>query len=175
MLDSRYKFVNFRVGTHPSSSMRWSLVRPALVSFLRPFSRISRSASEICPGITLKYRNHHLCHVFSSSSLLLILLLLCYRYIKSMRLEYEPIQPATARLKCAPQSDPNRLNSRHVQRFRGGLVFKAHRLLYHPTLDSKVIKKQKTIRFKQIQFGSPSCVLSQRRNLLSGPRHSFTK
>jgi hypothetical protein len=29
------------------------------------------------------------------------------------------------------------------QRFRGGLVFKAHRLLYHRTLGSRVIKKKK--------------------------------
>jgi len=28
-------------------------------------------------------------------------------------------------------------------RFRGGLVFKAHRWLYHPTLGSRVIKKKK--------------------------------
>jgi len=33
---------------------------------------------------------------------------------------------------------------RNVQRFRGGLVFKAHRLLYHSTLDLRVIKKKKT-------------------------------
>jgi len=31
----------------------------------------------------------------------------------------------------------------NVQRFRGGLVFKAHRLLYHPTLGVRVIKKKK--------------------------------
>jgi hypothetical protein len=30
-----------------------------------------------------------------------------------------------------------------VERFRGGLVFKAHRLLYHSTLGSRVIKKKK--------------------------------
>jgi hypothetical protein len=30
-----------------------------------------------------------------------------------------------------------------VRRFRGGLVFKAHRLLYHLTLGSRVIKKKK--------------------------------
>jgi len=30
-----------------------------------------------------------------------------------------------------------------VKRFRGGLVFKAHRLLYHSTLGSRVIKKKK--------------------------------
>jgi len=29
-----------------------------------------------------------------------------------------------------------------VKRFRGGLVFKAHRLLYHSTLGSRVIKKK---------------------------------
>ena len=32
---------------------------------------------------------------------------------------------------------------RNVQRFRGGLVFKAHRLLYHLTLGWRVIKKKK--------------------------------
>ena len=32
---------------------------------------------------------------------------------------------------------------RNVQRFRGGLVFKAHRLLYHSTLSLRVIKKKK--------------------------------
>jgi len=32
---------------------------------------------------------------------------------------------------------------RNVTRFRGGLVFKAHRLLYHSTLGSRVIKKKK--------------------------------
>jgi len=30
-----------------------------------------------------------------------------------------------------------------VKRFRGGLVFKAHRLVYHSTLSSRVIKKEK--------------------------------
>jgi len=30
-----------------------------------------------------------------------------------------------------------------VQRFRGGLVFKAHRLLYHSTLGLRVIKKKR--------------------------------
>ena len=29
----------------------------------------------------------------------------------------------------------------NVQRFRGGLVFKAHRLLYHSTLGLRVIKR----------------------------------
>jgi len=32
---------------------------------------------------------------------------------------------------------------RNVQQFRGGLVFKAHRLSYHSTLDLRVIKKKK--------------------------------
>jgi len=30
-----------------------------------------------------------------------------------------------------------------VQRFRGGLVFEAHRLLYHSTLGLRVIEKKK--------------------------------
>ena len=33
----------------------------------------------------------------------------------------------------------------NVQRFRGGLVFKAHRRLYHSTLDLRVIKKKKKV------------------------------
>ena len=32
--------------------------------------------------------------------------------------------------------------SRNVKRFRGGLVFKAHRLLYDPNLGLRVIKKK---------------------------------
>ena len=32
---------------------------------------------------------------------------------------------------------------RTLQRFRDGLVFKAHRLLYHSTLGLKIIKKKK--------------------------------
>jgi len=32
---------------------------------------------------------------------------------------------------------------RNVKRFRGGLVFKAHRLVYHSTLGLRVIKKKK--------------------------------
>jgi len=34
---------------------------------------------------------------------------------------------------------------RNVQRFRGGLVFKAHRLLYHSTLGLRVIKKREDL------------------------------
>jgi len=33
-----------------------------------------------------------------------------------------------------------------VKRFRDGLVFKAHRLVYHSTLGLRVIKKKKKIR-----------------------------
>ena len=32
---------------------------------------------------------------------------------------------------------------RNVKRFREGLVFKAHRLVYHSTLDSRIRKKNK--------------------------------
>ena len=34
---------------------------------------------------------------------------------------------------------------RTVERFRGGLVLKAHRLVYHSTLGSRVIKKKKEV------------------------------
>jgi len=37
----------------------------------------------------------------------------------------------------------HRLLDINVQRFRGGLVFKAHRLVYHSTLGLRVIKKKK--------------------------------
>ena len=35
------------------------------------------------------------------------------------------------------------LLSRKVEQFRGGLVFKAHRWLYHSTLGSRIIKRKK--------------------------------
>ena len=37
---------------------------------------------------------------------------------------------------------------RNVKRFRGGLVFKAHRLLYHSTLGLRVIKTKKKIQVR---------------------------
>jgi len=37
----------------------------------------------------------------------------------------------------------SRFRVSNVQRFRGGLVFKAHRLVYHSTLGLRVIKKKK--------------------------------
>ena len=57
-------------------------------------------------------------------------------------------------LKLAPAASPATLLEdavahikkvllhRNVQRFRGGLVFKAHRLVYHSTLGLRVIKKK---------------------------------
>jgi len=43
----------------------------------------------------------------------------------------------------------------YVQRFRGGLVFKAHRLLYHSTLGLRVIKKKKREQLSRVQRLSP--------------------
>ena len=43
---------------------------------------------------------------------------------------------------------------RNVQRFRGGLVFKAHGLLYHSTLGLRVIKREERSRLP-----SPSSLL----------------
>ena len=40
-----------------------------------------------------------------------------------------------------PRGLPEQPLSKTVKRFRGGLVFKAHRLLYHSTLGLRVIKK----------------------------------
>jgi len=44
--------------------------------------------------------------------------------------------------------------SRNGKRFRGGLVFKAHRLLYHSTLGLRVIKNNKKVRRTE-QSASP--------------------
>ena len=43
-------------------------------------------------------------------------------------------------------SELRQLLHRNVQRFRGGLVFKAHRLLHHSALGLRVIKKEKKER-----------------------------
>ena len=47
------------------------------------------------------------------------------------------------RVKKTIHSTSEQLLSRNVKRFRGGLVFKAHRLLYHSSLGLRVIKKKK--------------------------------
>ena len=36
-----------------------------------------------------------------------------------------------------------------MERFQGGLVFKAHRLVYHPTLGWRVMKKKKKLTFDE--------------------------
>ena len=45
---------------------------------------------------------------------------------------------------------------RVVQRFRGGLVFKAHRLLHHSTLGLRVIKKKKKVVIGPRQIRGPT-------------------
>ena len=45
-------------------------------------------------------------------------------------------------LKERAPTDLKNILHRNVQRFRGGLVFKANRLLYHSTLGLSVIKKR---------------------------------
>jgi hydroxymethylglutaryl-CoA reductase (NADPH) len=55
---------------------------------------------------------------------------------------------------------------RNVEPFRGGLVFRAHRLLYHSTLGSRVIKKSKKKKKKGFQ---PHRLQAVRRSLLLGP------
>ena len=41
---------------------------------------------------------------------------------------------------------------RNVKRFRGGLVSKAQRLLYRPTLGLRVIKKKKKVEVQGVGF-----------------------
>ena len=53
--------------------------------------------------------------------------------------------PATSPCSTGEPTQPSSLY-RNVKRFRGGLVCKAHRLLNHSTLGSRIIKKKKTAR-----------------------------
>ena len=55
-----------------------------------------------------------------------------------MALCYTPVQRDSLRIKRL-----HGVHRRNVKRFRGGLVFKADRLLYHSSLGLKVIKKKK--------------------------------
>ena len=41
-----------------------------------------------------------------------------------------------------------------MQRFRGGLVFKAHKLLYHSTLGLRVIKKKIVFKAHRLVYHS---------------------
>ena len=50
------------------------------------------------------------------------------------------------RANLVPRLLLEQLLSRNLERFRGELVSKAHRLLYHSTLGSRVIKKKKKAR-----------------------------
>ena len=48
----------------------------------------------------------------------------------------DPTRWTSPRLRC-------KARIRNVQRFRGGLALKAHRLVYHSTLGSRVVKKKR--------------------------------
>jgi hypothetical protein len=47
------------------------------------------------------------------------------------------------------------VSNRNVKRFRRGLVLKAHRLVYHPTLGSRVMKKRKRHEFRMDREREP--------------------
>ena len=69
----------------------------------------------------------------------------------SMSMWTRCLRPPSLLWCCADQSIGVGLSNRsvlgcpikNVKRFRGGLIFAAHRLLYHSTLDSRVTKKKK--------------------------------
>ena len=56
--------------------------------------------------------------------------------------EHGPVHSQRQLLHLVQGSGLEQLPHRNVKRFRGGLVFKAHRWLYHSTLGSRVIKKK---------------------------------
>jgi len=59
-----------------------------------------------------------------------------------------------------------------VQRFRGGLVFKAYRLLYHSTLGLRVIKKKKKVGMSVVTMAF-ECVPDRHRPARVGERDFF--
>ena len=59
---------------------------------------------------------------------------------------------------------------RNVMRCRGGLVFKAHRLVYHSTLGSRVIKKKKRTGEGEVLRG---VILEIDRQMVSGVELRF--
>jgi len=58
-------------------------------------------------------------------------------------LDVEPARRHVRRHDHLHQYRDLRTTTRNVEWFQGGLVFKAHRLLYHSTLGSRVIKEKK--------------------------------
>jgi len=57
-------------------------------------------------------------------------------------------EPSSRRLEGRRQPEGAAQRVAPVKRFRGGLVFKAHRLLYHSTLGLRVIKKKKKLHLR---------------------------
>ena len=55
------------------------------------------------------------------------------------------VQGAVRRVQGTGQGSLVQLLCRNVQRFRGGFVLKAHRRLYHSTLDLRVLKMKKIL------------------------------
>jgi len=83
---------------------------------------------------------------------------------------------ATRRSRCTPRARVAARGAslrRNVKRFRGGLVFKAHRLVYHSTLGLRVIKKKRlasAVATFQLQAAS-----GQRGNTLKGLKDLYLK
>ena len=76
----------------------------------------------------------------------------------ALRVALHPFQP---RRYLFGGEESDQLLCRNVKRFRGGLVFEAHRLLYHSTLGLRVIQKKKRDRGLVIP-GSGKAFLSHR-------------
>ena len=55
------------------------------------------------------------------------------------------LDQSTAPGRCTKFSIQDQLFRRNVKQLRGGLVSKAHRLLFHSTLGSRIIKKKKNL------------------------------
>jgi len=71
----------------------------------------------------------------SGSKVLPVVFWMVYRSVRSCAMVALAFSPVACGLQIA--------GYRNVKRFRGGLVYEAHRLLYHSTLGLRVIKKKK--------------------------------
>jgi len=63
-----------------------------------------------------------------------------------MSLKYEPVSEPLGMMGRRRGRSGRVQEEQEVQRFRGGLVFKAHRPVYHSTLGLRVMKKKKRSR-----------------------------
>jgi len=115
----------------------------------RPFSRTTSSSNA--------YMNYHLTFLYLALTVLYLALTVLYSWRDiTWTIAKRPFSRTTSSSKASfAEMFRSATNAwfgyavRNEKRFRGGLVFKAHRRVYHSNLGLKVIKKKK----KSMGFG----------------------